>query len=67
MPRLIQTTITITRADLKAMEQARVGVEMPRLENLHHRMVLAIDQSERDRRTLNATSRRLKKTAGVKS
>lgn len=61
MPRLIQATITITRADLKALEQALDGVETPKLTNLHLRMVSALHQSALDRRALNATSRMLKK------
>lgn len=64
MPRLIQATITITRADLQALEQAIDGVETPKLTNLHLRMVSALHQAALDRRTLNTTSRRLKKTAG---
>jgi len=66
MPRLIQATITITMADLRAMVMALDGIETPGLADLHQRMVLALDQAQRDRRTLNATSRRLKKTVGIK-
>lgn len=64
MPRLIQTTITITMADLRAMDRARDGVETPGLADLHKRMLSALEQAQRSRRTLNTTSRRLKKAAG---
>lgn len=67
MPRLITTTITITRADLKALVNAQHGTELPNLDGLINRAMRALDQAASDRKALNATSRRLKKTVGAKS